>query len=614
VNGHYRSNLRDMEFVLFELLDSLQYYGRPPFGEIDRGAASTVLAEAERYATERLARTFSDAGGERLAFDAERHSVRLPKAFRETALDYLESGWLDLEFPAPEGGEAVPPSLRWCVAELMLGANPPVPMGLNVIPQVVRLLATHGTARQQRLAELVRDRRWMVTMVLTEPDAGSDVGAARTRAYPQPDGSWHIEGVKRFITYGDHDLTGNIIHLVLARPAGVAAAGGPGTRGLSLFVVPKFHIDLTTGECLGRNGVWATGLEHKLGLTVNPTCELTFGGDGTPAVGWLLGDRHAGIAQMFEIIKHVRMLVGVKAMSALSTGYLNALDYAKSRVQGLPIAQAAGQPAAPPAPVAIVEHPDIRRSLLSQKAHAEGMRALILYAASQQDKAEMSRCTDAFDQAADARHQLLLPVIKGYCSEVAWQLLGQESLQVFGGSGYLKDYPLEQYVRDTKVDTLYEGTTGIQALDLVGRKIVRDGRAALDGLLAEMSAATAPGLSGFEAERGLLHSSLADFGELATLVAGRWESPGPGGRALAAQDCTPLLLCLGDLVIGWLWLRACVTAQAALPASEAGRPFYLGKIAAGRWFIRHALPRISATLAGARSATSDVTDLPAAAL
>ena len=608
MNGHYRSNLRDMDFVLFELLDSLERYGQAPFGDMDRAAARTVLAEAERYATVKLAPTFSDVDREPLAFDPETHSVRLPKAFREAAHDYLASGWLDLDLPPTEAGEAVPPSLRWCVTELMLGANPPIPMGLNVIPQVVRLLLTHGTEDQRRLAELIREKRWMVTMVLTEPDAGSDVGAARTRAHPQADGSWHLEGIKRFITYGDHDLSDNIVHMVLARPVGVEGVGGPGTRGLSLFVVPKFHVDLTSGECLGRNGVKVTGLERKLGLGVNPTCEVTFG-DGTPAVGWLLGDSHLGITQMFEIIKHVRMLVGVKAMATLSTGYLNALDYAKTRVQGAPIVRGPS-----PEPVAIVEHPDVRRSLLSQKAHAEGMRALILYAASQQDKLQASQDTGEADRDADARHQLLLPVIKGYCSEVAWRLLGQESLQVFGGSGYLKDYPLEQYVRDTKVDTLYEGTTGIQGLDLVGRKIVRD-RRTLDGLLDDIAATVATDIDGFASECALLRTALADFEELTTLVVSRWEADGPDGRAVAAQNCTRLLLCLGDLVVGWLSLRGCAVADTALAGATAKeRDFYLGKIASGRWFLRNVLPQISAALVSARHASPEFTELPASAL
>ena len=609
MSTHYRGNVRDMEFVLFELLNTAERYGRPPFGELDAEAARSVLAEAERYATAKLAPSFSDADREPLAFDPQTHSVRLPTAFREAAADYMKSGWLDLEFPASKPEEAVPHSLRWCVTELMLGANPPIPMGVNVVPQVVRLLETEGTGDQKRLAQLVRDKRWMATMVLTEPDAGSDVGAARTRAYPQPDGSWHLEGVKRFITYGDHDLTENIVHMVLARPVGVEGAGGPGTRGLSLFVVPKFHVDPDTGECRDRNGVYVTGLEHKLGLTANPTCELTFG-DGAPAVGWLLGDRHAGIAQMFEIIKQIRMLVGVKAMATLSTGYLNALDYAKTRVQGVPITPA---PGTPPAPVAIVEHPDVRRSLLSQKAHAEGMRALILYTATQQDRVQQSQYTGTTDAVADARHQLLLPVVKGYCSEVAWRLLGQESLQVFGGSGYLKDYPLEQYVRDTKVDALYEGTTGIQALDLVGRKIVRDKRAALDGLLTEVSATIAVPTEEFEVERELLRAALTDFEALTALVVSRWTSGDE--RAVAAQDTTRLLLCLGDLVIGWLALRGCVVARAKLDSvTGRGRDFYLGKIAGGQWFLRNVLPNIGAALASARHATARFTDLPASAL
>lgn len=597
MSSHYKSNVRDMEFVLFELLNSAERYGRPPFGELDADAARSILAEAARYATTKLAPTFSDVDREPPSFEPATHSVRLPKALRETVSEYLESGWLDLEFPSQSPDEAVPYSLRWCVTELMFGANPTVLMGANVVPPVVRLLESEGTDAQKRLAQLIRDKRWLATMVLTEPDAGSDVGAARTRAYPQPDGSWHLEGVKRFITNGDHDVSENIIHMVLARPVGVEGAGGSGTRGLSLFVVPKFHVDLDTGRCGDRNGVYVTGVENKLGLTASPTCELAFGVD-TPAVGWLLGDRHAGISQMFEIIKHVRMVVGVKAMATLSSGYLNALDYAKTRVQG----------------DTIVDHPDVRRSLLTQKAHAEGMRALILYAATQQDRVQESQYTGAIDTVADARHQLLLPVIKGYCSEVAWRLLGQESLQVFGGSGYLKDYPIEQYVRDTKVDALYEGTTAIQGLDLVGRKIVRDERAALDGLLTEISETiTSVTTDDFAIEREMLRTALRDFDELATIVVDRWTSEDE--RAVAKQDCTRLLLCLGELVIGWLALRSCVTAREKLTAATGReRDFYLGKIASGQWFLRNVLPRITAALVSVRNTTASFLELPVSAL
>lgn len=606
---HYRSNVRDMVFDLLELLDRGSAYGQGPFADMDADAAVAVLAEADRYARDKLAETFSDVGREPVTFDPELHSVALPKAYRAAALDYLASGWPDLDYQTagPEGS-AVPPSLRWCVTELMLGANPAIPQGVNVVPQVAGLLESAGTPAQQRLAQLILSNHWMVTMVLTEPDAGSDVGSARTRAVPQPDGSWHIEGVKRFITYGDHDLSDNIIHTVLARPVGVAGAGGPGTKGLSLFVVPKYHVDLESGALGARNGVKATGLEHKMGLTGSPTCELAFG-DGQPAVGWLLGEKHAGIAQMFEIIKHIRMLVGVKSLAALSTGYLHARDFAQSRVQGPRLVASPGDHGSVP----IIEHPDVRRSLMTQKAYAEGMRALVLYVGACQDEVLAARAAGRADLAADQRHQLLLPVIKAFCSETACQQLSQETIQTLGGSGYLQDYPVEQYLRDTKVDTLYEGTTAIQGLDLLSRKIVRDRGAALRELLDEVRSTRPSADLGTEFE--LLASAVEAFGDFAQLLIERWDT---GGRdkETAAQDSTRLLMRLGDLLCGWLLLRSALIADRALvsPATKAqDRDFYAGKAAVGRWFARRVLPGIASDLASARVAWRDLATVPSSA-
>ncbi|MFC9557007.1 acyl-CoA dehydrogenase [Rhodococcus sp. NPDC056960] len=599
--SHYRSNIRDMQFVLFELLGSHTVYGKAPFADVDPDAARTILAEGARYATDRLAETFADTDRAPV-FDPADHSVRLPVAYRDAAADYLDSGWLDLDLPEEISGQNVPPSLRWCITEMMLGANPAIPQGLNVIPQVVRLLRQQGTEDQRRIAELIVQRRWMVTMMLTEPDAGSDVGAGRTRALPQPDGSWHLEGTKRFITYGDHDLTDNIIHLVLARPVGVDGAGGPGTRGLSLFVVPKFHVDSATGDLGERNGVLVTGMEHKMGLTGSPTCEVTLGGD-RPAVGWLLGDTHAGLRQMFELIKHLRMLVGVKSTAALSTGYLNAREYATTRVQGRRLVGGNDRP------VAIIEHPDVRRSLMTQKAYAEGMRALILYTGTQQDRVEASRAAGDLDRDADACHQMLLPVIKGYCAETAWRVLGQESLQIFGGSGFLTDYPLEQYVRDTKVDALYEGTTGIQGQDLFSRKILRDNGAALERLLAEMEKTVGDTAASRLAGDGeILGSAIEAVRGMVEVLTARWGSA--GARPVAALDTTRFLLRLGDLVCGWLLLRSALLAQSRLDDSGADRSFYLGKVEAGSWFTRQVLTGLPAALDTMRRTTGQLLELP----
>ena len=315
-------------------------------------------------------------------------------------------------------------------------------------------------------------------MVLTEPDAGSDVGAGRTRAIPQPDGSWHIEGVKRFITSGEHDLTDNIIHYVLARPVGVEGVGGPGTKGLSLFVVPKFHFDEETGELGERNGVYATNVEHKMGLKVSTTCELTFGEHGARGQG--LAARRRARGHPADVPDH-----RVRPDDGRHQGHRHAVDRLPQRARVREGARAGRGPArqsdkAAPR-VTITHHPDVRRSLMLQKSYAEGLRALVVYTATWQDKVAIAGAAGDADgvELAKRVNDLLLPLVKGVGSERAYELLGDESLQTFGGSGFLQDYPLEQYVRDAKIDTLYEGTTAIQSLDLIFRKIVKDNGDAL---------------------------------------------------------------------------------------------------------------------------------------
>jgi alkylation response protein AidB-like acyl-CoA dehydrogenase len=505
--------------------------------------------------------------------------------------------------------------------ELNIGANPSAAL-YTAGPKFAYMLWAVGNERDRRIAEIMIERQWAATMVLTEPDAGSDVGAGRTRAIPQPDGTWHIEGVKRFITAGEHDLTENIIHLVLARPQGVAGVGGPGTKGLSLFLVPKFHFDLGTGELTGeRNGVFATNLEKKMGIKASTTCELAFGDVGVPAKGWLLGEVHNGIAQMFHVIEHARMLVGAKAIATLSTGYLNALEYAKTRVQGPDLAQAADKTAPR---VTITHHPDVRRSLLTQKSFTEGLRALLLYAATIQDRNAIAQARATTDDAARRLNNLLLPIVKGYGSERSWVLLGTESLQTFGGSGFLTDYPIEQYVRDAKIDTLYEGTTAIQGQDLFLRKIVKDQGRALGDLSAQISQWTAAegGNGQLKEERALLQQALHNVAAIvATMINDlRASVPGephgdPRSVYKVGLNTTRLLMALGDVICAWLLLRGAEVALERLNSELAPdeKSFYEGKVASGRWFARTVLPRLAAERAIAETTDLAVMDLPEAA-
>jgi alkylation response protein AidB-like acyl-CoA dehydrogenase len=471
-----------------------------------------------------------------------------------------------------------------------------------------------------RWAQLFVDKQWGSTMVLTEPDAGSDVGAGRTRAIAQPDGSWHIEGVKRFITSGEHDLSENIIHYVLARPVDTPGAGGPGTKGLSLFVVPKYHFDPATGELGERNGVFATNVEHKMGLKVSTTCEMTFGGDGVPAKGWLMGDVHEGIRQMFLVIENARMMVGTKAIAMASTGYLNALDYAKNRVQGADLIRQADKTAPR---VTITHHPDVRRSLMLQKSYVEGLRALVCYTASWQDRARIAEYGGDVEggKIAERVNDFLLPLVKGCGSERAYELLGQEALQTFGGSGFLQDYPLEQYVRDSKIDTLYEGTTAIQSLDLVFRKIVKDRGVALMTVAAEIQEFldSAGGNGRLKEERLALGTALADLQATLGVVLG-WLGEAQAGDSSALYkiglNSRRLLLGLGDLIVAWLLQKQAEVALRALGSgdvSESDRAFYEGKVAAAKFFAHEVLPRITADRRVVESTDLELMDLPEAA-
>src|SRR3984957_13899177 len=400
--GHFKSNLRDIEFNLFEVLNRQDLMGADPYPELDEETARGILREVTRLAEGPVAESYADADRTPPVFDPATHSVTMPESFKRSYQSFIDAEWFRLELPPELGGTSVPRTLGGSVAELILGANPAVWM-YSSLGSFSHALWQIGTAAQKKVAEQAIEGHWGYTMVLTEPDAGSDVGAGRTKAVQQPDGTWHIEGVKRFITSAEHDMAENILHVVLARPEGA----GPGTKGLSMFLVPKFMIN-EDGSLSERNGVYATNVEHKMGLKASRTCELTFGAE-QPAVGTLIGDVHDGIRQMFMIIEFARMMVGTKAIAALSTGYLNALDYAKTREQGSELTQMLNKTAPK---VTIINHPDVRRSLMLQKAYAEGMRALVMFTASQQDTIQLAEAAGHPDELAVAVNDLLLPVVK----------------------------------------------------------------------------------------------------------------------------------------------------------------------------------------------------------
>ncbi|MEU7294026.1 acyl-CoA dehydrogenase [Streptomyces exfoliatus] len=607
--GHYKSNLRDIEFNLFEVLGRDKVYGSGPFEEMDVETAKSILDEIRRLAENELAESFADADRNPPVFDPETNTAPVPATFKKSYNAFMESEYWRLGIPEEIGGTVSPRSLIWAYAELLLGSNPAIWM-YSSGPAFAGVLYNEGNEAQKKIAQIAVEKRWGSTMVLTEPDAGSDVGAGRTKAVQQEDGSWHIEGVKRFITSGEHDMEENILHYVLARPEGA----GPGTKGLSLFLVPKYEFDWETGELGERNGVYATNVEHKMGLKASNTCEMTFG-DRHPAKGWLIGDKHDGIRQMFLIIEFARMMVGTKAISTLSTGYLNALEYAKERVQGTDLANFMDK-AAPK--VTITHHPDVRRSLMTQKAYAEGMRSLVLYTASVQDEIAIQEAAGEDTKALHGLNDLLLPIVKGYGSEKGYEQLAQ-SLQTFGGSGFLQEYPIEQYIRDAKIDTLYEGTTAIQGQDFFFRKIVRDQGAALNTLSEEIKKFLAVGTGGDDlaGARDALAKAAVDLEAIVGTMITDLTATGEDVKNIykVGLNTTRLLLASGDVVVGYLLLRGAAVAAEKLAegANAKDVPFYQGKIAAAKFFAANVLPGVSAERALAEAVDGSVMDLDEAA-
>jgi alkylation response protein AidB-like acyl-CoA dehydrogenase len=606
--SHYNANLRDIEFCLFDLLGREKVLGTSIYSELDRDTAMGMLEEMKRLTENDLAASFVEGDRIGTEFNKATGDVKLPESFKKSYKAYVDGEWWRLDAPVELGGMKVPASVRWAIAEMVLGSNPAIHIYASgyAFAQVAHVL---GTDVQKKMAKHMVDRHWGATMQLTEPDAGSDVGAGRSKAVQQPDGTWHITGTKRFITSGDADIYDNIMHFTLARREG----GGPGTKGLSLFLIPKFMFDLETGELGKRNGVYVTNVEHKMGLNVSATCEMNLG-EKEPAVGYLLGDVHEGIAQMFKVIEFARMMVGTKAIATLSAGYLQALDYAKTRVQGGDM-KVMNDKASPR--VTIIHHPDVRRSLMVQKAYSEGMRALVLYTASIQDEIELAR--EAGDaeklETMEKLNDLLLPVVKGFGSEKSWTLLGTESLQTFGGSGFTQDWPLEQYVRDAKIDTLYEGTTAIQGLDFFFRKVVKDGGRSL-GLLGKEIQAFAESGGVHAAEKQALLKALADLnGIIGVLV----------GHAMASQEkadeiykvglsTSRALMAVGDVIITWLLLRQADIAAEKL-AAGAGKDtdFYTGKIASAKFFVATVLPHITADRKIVEATDSTIMEIPESA-
>jgi alkylation response protein AidB-like acyl-CoA dehydrogenase len=595
--SHYKSNIRDVEFNLFEYLKVGDYYGSAPFDSFDRATAMDAIREVDRLAKEDFAASFVE--GDRTKLELVDGEIKLPESVKSSLDALYDGGWHMLGIDQDLGGFGAPESLRWAVAESFTGSNPSVFLfasgGL-----MARVIAAAGTEEQkEKWARAIVDNRWSATMVLTEPDAGSDVGSGTSKAVFIDGDTYHLEGVKRFITSGEHDYSENIVHLVLARREG----GEAGTKGLSMFIVPKFLLN-DDGSLGARNGIYATNLEDKMGIRASTTCELTMGVD-EPCVGYLVGDVHEGIKQMFHVIEDARMMIGVKSASTLSTGYLNSLEYARERVQSADMTKMMDK-AAPR--VQIIRHPDVRRMLMLQKSYAEGLRALWMYAAMTLDKVRLEPEDDYWPKLND----LLLPLVKGYSSEKAYELLAT-SLQVFGGSGFTKDYPIEQYIRDAKIDTLYEGTTAIQALDLFFRKIARDQGQTLTQFAEGILEYVKGGSDEFADERQELGRAVEHMqNHIGALVGYSMASlQEPSEIYKTGLHTNALLESLAEIAIAWLLLEHAEVANASLDgASEDDAAFYTGKIASARFFVRDAMPKVAMRTAAAESEDAWLMDLP----
>jgi alkylation response protein AidB-like acyl-CoA dehydrogenase len=537
--------------------------------------AGPVLEEAARFAASELDPL--NQPGDRTGSTLENGVVRTPPGFQEAYRRYVEGGWMGLAVDTEHGGQGLPSALSTPVVEMLNSAC----MGWALCPLLsagaIDMLAAHGSAEQKQLylAKLVSGE-WTGTMNLTEPQAGSDLGALRTRAVPRKDARWgehyRIAGQKIFITYGDHDLTDNIIHMVLARTPDAP----PGSRGISLFLVPKFLPD-GEGRPGERNDLRPLRLEEKLGIHASPTCVMSYG-EGEGAIGWRIGEENRGLEAMFTMMNSERLGVGVQGVAIAERAYQQAREYARNRVQGIPVGMPRDQGTVPP----IVYHPDVRRMLLSMKAATEAMRALAYLAAAAIDGARSTTGEAQF--RAQRRADLLIPIVKAWCTDLGVEV-ASTGIQVHGGMGYIEETGAAQYLRDARIAPIYEGTNGIQANDLVGRKLGRDRGEAARELIGDMRAS----LGELDApELAVLRQRLTDATAAFDTATAYLVTAEP---ALAAAGSAPYLNLCGTVLGGWLMARV---AAAALRRHDAA--LSAAKLATARFYAEHFLARAQAYL------------------
>jgi alkylation response protein AidB-like acyl-CoA dehydrogenase len=570
---------RDVDFVLHEQLNVGSLSEHDKYAEFNKKTIDLIVSEARNLAIKEILPTFKEGDEQGCRF--ENGQVFVPESFKRAYDLFTEGEWLAMTEDPEYGGQGMPRTVALAAGDYFNGANYAFMMYPGLTHGAALLVEAFGTQRQKKLfLKKMFTGKWTGTMLLTEPEAGSDVGNLTTSAVKNEDGTYSITGAKIFISSGEHDMVENIVHPVLARIEGAPA----GTRGISLFLVPKYRVneDGSLGEF---NDVVCTGIEHKMGINGNSTCSLTLGGKGN-CVGELLGEENKGMRAMFLMMNEARLLVGMQGLSCASASYMNAINYARQRIQGKNLMQMMN-PDAPPVP--IIQHPDVRRMLISMKAYVEGMRSLLYYAGYLTDQMEV-----AADEAEKARLQgildLLIPVCKGYVTDRAFDICST-GVQVYGGYGFTKEYPQEQLLRDCRITLIYEGTNGIQAMDLLGRKLgMNKGKPIMD-LMGEIqqTIAQAKAIDSLKEFASRLEKALNRLGEVAMHLGATAMSP----KVMSAfAFAHPFLEASGDVIIAWmlLWRGVIAAGQLEKGAKKKDQAFYEGQLKSVQYFTQAVLP------------------------
>ena len=580
----YTPPLRDMQFVMHELLDVAAVLKTlPRHQEIDAETLDAVIEQAGKFAAEVVfpLNTSGDAQG--CTLDKSTHEVATPEGFKAAYKAYVEGGWPALSCDPEYGGQGLPLVLNQCLYEMLNAANQAWTMYPGLSHGAYECLHAHGTPAQKKtyLARLVSGE-WTGTMCLTEPHCGTDLGLLRTKAEPRPDGTYRLSGQKIFISAGEHDLAENIVHLVLARLPDAPA----GSKGISLFVVPKF-VPKADGSLGARNSVYCAALEHKMGIHGNATCQLMLEG----AVGELVGEPHKGLAAMFVMMNAARLGVGNQSLGLTEVAYQNAAAYAKDRRQmrSLSGAKQPDQPAD-----TIIVHPDVRKMLLTARAYAEGGRALAIWTALLIDQELSADSEDERKEAADLV-ALLTPVIKAFFTDNGW-IATSHCMQVYGGHGYIHEWGMEQFVRDSRINMIYEGTNTIQSLDLLGRKVLGDNGKKLKkfGRLVQDFVEE----QGVREEMQEFVNPLADLGDKVTKLTMELGMKAMGNADEVGGAAVDYLRIVGHLMFAYFWARM---ARVALDKAGSGDPFYAAKLATARFYFARLLPETAGLIRSARS-------------